>query len=241
MSSQITTISVFKFDTFRTKTWAFGMMQYAHKPLSMVSGQTFYKLMGSGKAFFNPFPDWGTYVILQVWNDMSAAQNYFEAHPLFRKYEGKSKASQLLFLENVSSKGTWSANNPFEPTEKKSIDGPLAVITRATIKTKLLLKFWRYVPKSQTNLWDNEGLLYTKGIGELPFAQMATFSIWKDIESLKNFAYKGKGHREAIKKTHQINWYKEELFARFRIIKSVGSLLELPIIDTTSAEKGDLS
>ena len=63
----------------------------------------------------------------------------------------------------------------------------------------------------------------TKGIGEVPFTQMATFSLWQDKQSLMDFAYNSKEHQNAIKKTREMDWYKEELFSRFQPYRSVGS------------------
>jgi heme-degrading monooxygenase HmoA len=51
---------------------------------------------------------------------------------------------------------------------------------------------------------------------------MATFSLWKDFESVKQFAY-SKQHKEAIKKTREYEWYSEELFSRFQPYKSSGT------------------
>ena len=67
------------------------------------------------------------------------------------------------------------------------------------------------------------GLIYTKGVGEVPIIQMATFSVWENLESLKNYAYNSLEHREAIKKTHKIDWYKEEMFTRFQPFKTKGT------------------
>ena len=74
-----------------------------------------------------------------------------------------------------------------------------------------------------TKLKENEALLFTKGIGEVPVIQMATFSIWKNLASLKDFAYSSKGHQNAIKLTRKVDWYSEELFARFIPFKTEGS------------------
>jgi hypothetical protein len=51
---------------------------------------------------------------------------------------------------------------------------------------------------------------------------MATFSLWKDFESVKQFAYKA-NNKEAIKKTREYEWYSEELFSRFQPYKSSGT------------------
>ncbi len=181
--------------------------------------------MGSGKAGFNPLPDWSTYAILQIWENEAAADIFFENNPLAIQYRRRSSRQWTLYMRNISAKGEWSGKNPFESSDSLDDDNTyIAVITRATIKRSLLFKFWRYVPESQRSLEGNEGLLYTKGIGEVPFAQMATFSLWKDKASLMKYAYNSEGHKKAILKTRQLNWYKEELFSRFQPYRSEGAL-----------------
>jgi hypothetical protein len=81
-------------------------------------------------------------------------------------------------------------------------------------------RFWKYVPTSEEGLDGNEGLIYTKGVGEVPIIQMATFSLWKDFESV-NSSPINKQHKEAIKKTREYEWYSEELFSRFQPINQV--------------------
>ena len=62
-------------------------MQFGHAHLKSVQGLSFYRLMGSGKnGGFNPFPDWSVYSLLQVWDNQSAADRFFEKHPLIDQY-----------------------------------------------------------------------------------------------------------------------------------------------------------
>ena len=221
---QITTITFFRYSSFFSKLWAFGMMQFAHRPLSKVEGLQTYKLMGTGKDGFNPFADWSVYMLLQIWDNEETAQRFFDTSNLMERYRSKSSERYALFLRNIKSKGEWSGKNPFEKSEFfDETNSFIAVITRATIKKRLLLKFWKYVPTSQKPLQNNKGLIYTKGIGEVPFLQMATFSIWKDKESLMQFAYGSKEHAKAIAETKRLDWYKEELFSRFQPYKSLGT------------------
>ena len=190
--------------------------------MSKTKGLEFYRLMGSGKGIgFNPLPDWEVYAILQVWENEAAAIAYFNG-PLHKRYEQSASEIWTLYLKNIIAKGTWSGSNPFIANAITQ-NLPLAVITRATIKAKELYHFWKYVPKSQEGLADNPGLLFTKGIGEVPFSQMATFSIWDSEESLKEFAYNQRAHSKAIALTRERDWYSEELFARFALIKTTGT------------------
>ncbi|MBZ9651306.1 DUF3291 domain-containing protein [Psychroflexus montanilacus] len=218
--SQITTLTVLNYKGFSEKFWALSMMQFGHKYMKTVEGQSFYKLMGSGKDNFNPFPDWNVYAVLQVWDDKTFAENFFETHKLSRLYQKHAEKMEVLYLESIQARGEWNGSNPFTSTVKSNaIDesDQIAVITRASIKTKMLLKFWKYVPESQKPLENTKGLLYTKGFGELPFVEMATFSIWENIDCLQAYAYQSHEHIKAIQKTRQLDWYSEELFSRFRL------------------------
>ncbi len=200
------------------------MMQLAHKSFRNVRGQSFYKLMGSGRGLgFNAFPDWTTYVLLQVWDNEEAAQVFFDSADILENYRKRTIEVWTVYLKNVSAHGQWDGRNPFRAEELFPAGEIILVLTRATIKWHKVISFWRYVPTSHQPLKDNAGLIYTKGVGELPVIQMATLSIWRNIESLNNFAYHSKQHREAINRTRKLNWYKEELFARFKPYKSIGT------------------
>lgn len=224
MSQQITTISFFKFSSLRNKAWGFKMMQLAKEDLAHVEGLTFYRLMGSGKGKgFNPLPDWSVYSLLQVWQSEEDAHTFFSASDLIKQYADRTEELFTLYMKTIQAKGTWVGQSPFEKGTDLDPNQPVAVITRATIKWNWLLRFWKYVPKSHEGLDGNEGLIYTKGVGEIPIVQMATFSLWKDFESVKQFAYKSKQHQEAIRLTHKNEWYSEELFARFHPYKSTGT------------------
>ncbi len=221
---QVTTLTFFRYGSLVTKVWAFGMMQFAHKPLSKEKGLLHYKLMGSGKDGFNPFADWSVYALLLVWESEEAANRFFDTSELYRRYVAKTAQQWTLFLRSIKARGTWAGVNPFVQSRIVDINNPyIAVITRATIKPKMLRTFWRAVPDSQAPLKDNKGLLFTKGIGEVPFLQMATFSLWKDKEALMEFAYKSREHAEAISKTRSLDWYSEELFSRFEPYKTKGN------------------
>jgi len=224
MSERITTITFFKYKGFRKKWWAFNMMNRAHGFLAKMEGLHFYKLMGCGRnEGFNPYPDWSTYALLAVWDEAADAER-FQASELMDMYQENTVEVWTVFMKNMVAKGAWSGQNPFEQSTALNPDIPLiAVITRATIKAKKLIPFWRYVPTSHLQLRGNEGLIYSNGIGEVPVFQMATFSIWKDKASLMKFAYQSREHQTAIDKTRQLDWYKEEMFTRFQPYKSVGT------------------
>lgn len=224
--NSITTLTLFNFSGVWNKIWAFGQMQFAHASIRKTLGLTFYKLMGSGKdPGFNPLPDWNVYALLCNWENEAAANDFFQNSAKFKQYQKHTTEQWTIFMKPIHAKGLWSGANPFSPASDLDETNPLiAVITRATIRKKNLVQFWRYVPISQSPILKGcKGLIYTKGIGEVPLVQMATFSIWQSMEDLKNFAYNSPEHKEAISKTHKIDWYKEEMFARFQPYHSIGN------------------
>ncbi len=200
------------------------MMQFAHGALAQVKGLSFYKLLGSGKEGFNPFPDWSVYALLMVWEREADADSFFKSSALMQRYRKKVEEHWTLYLKSIQSKGAWSGSNPFQKSQTLRDDVSfVAVITRATIRPKLLWKFWRSVAASQRPLQNNPGLILTKGIGEMPILQMATFSLWKDKQDLIAFAYRSEAHQIAIRQTRKLDWYKEELFSRFQPYRSIGT------------------
>ena len=208
------------------------MMQYAHSDLAKVEGLSFYRLMGSGKGTgFNPRPDWSVYSLLQVWDSEAYASNFFASSILIEKYDSRASERYTLYMKNIVAGGTWVGKNPFIKGADLDPTQPVAVITRATIKWNWLFRFWKYVPTSQKPLEDNKGLIYTKGIGEVPIVQMATFSLWHDFEAVKEFAYNSEQHKEAIRKTRKNEWYREELFSRFYPYKSSGTWQGKDLLD----------
>ncbi|MFT7421014.1 MAG: heme-degrading monooxygenase HmoA [Algoriphagus sp.] len=222
---QITSLTFMKYESVWGKFWAFCMMLFAHLFLLKVNGQTFYKLLGSGRGLgFSPWPDWSIYAVLQVWETEEASLEFFKNSLLFKSYKKQSKETYTLYLKNIKAHGKWSGEEPFIKSEALDTSNSfVAVITRAVIRPSKLRRFWTYVPESQKPIETASGLVYTKGIGEVPFFQMATFSIWNSVEGLNNFAYKSREHQKAIKLTKELDWYSEELFARFQPYKSEGN------------------
>jgi hypothetical protein len=96
------------------------------------------------------------------------------------------------------------------------------VLTRASIRFRKLWSFWSKVGTVSQSLSGYDGLVLSIGVGEWPFIQQATISIWQTQAEMMNYAYKNPKHREVVLLTRKLNWYKEEMFARFAPYKFVG-------------------
>ena len=64
-------------------------------------------------------------------------------------------------------------------------------------------------------------LEFAIGVGELPFIQQATLSVWKNKAAMQHYAYTDATHKNVIRLTRKHQWYSEELFARFSLTAQV--------------------
>lgn len=222
---QTTTLSCFRFETADTKLWAFGQLQFARGPLRRLPGVSFCKLMGSGtRRSFHPWPNFGVYAILMVWPSEKAARVGLTESRVFQRYCARATESLTVFVQAEHARGTWDGRPPFEVgTDQASESGPIGVLTRATLRMNRLVDFWRSVPAVNDSLGRRESLLFGLGMGEVPWLHQVTFSIWRDVEAMREFAYRSGAHREAIRRSRHGQWFREELFARFRIVGAEGT------------------
>jgi hypothetical protein len=217
--SQVVTVTLLRFSGFRAKWWAFQQMGAKPFKTDLTKGLQFVKLMGSGGAQgFSILPNWGVYGLLCVWESAAKAQLFFEQSTIFQQFKSQSTDNQTVFLKTSMAHGQWDKQRPFEVNTSFDKNAPLAVLTRATIKPRFWWHFWQYVPKISKSMQGKKGLIFSVGIGELPIIQQATFSLWASAQDMMQYAYQSKHHAEVVKKTRELDWYSEELFARFAII-----------------------
>ncbi len=209
---------IFKFN--KNKFWAFTQMGIHKKFLINVKGLKFYRLLGTGgKTGFGLYPDFKTYCFLSVWENKSDAHFFIEKNKFILNYIERAKSIRVLSLVAFQSIGKWSGINPFlnDLDDSESKNQKVAILTRARISPIKIFRFWKSIPKASKEISKAKGVYFYKGIGEIPFLEQATISLWNSVEDVKEFAYKSKIHKNIIRKTKKENWYLEELFCRFYI------------------------
>lgn len=216
-----TRISFYHFPTKSSRWWAFKQMREAHQYLAKTEGLRFYKLLGTGAGDgFSIKPDWAVYAFLQVWESTEDQERFFDSS--WVNLLEKHRDGEWHFdLSPYHSKGTWHGQKVFGQGDKKDTN-LMAVITRARIKWTHLLPFWLSVPTVSRVIKNQKSLLFQKGIGEWPLIEQATFSLWDREKAMREFAYQQEAHRKVVQKTRRLNWYKEEQFTRFAVLKSHG-------------------
>ncbi|MBE0655993.1 MAG: DUF3291 domain-containing protein, partial [Bacteroidales bacterium] len=205
--------------------WAMMQMAVAPRKMRRMDGLYFSKMLGTGGGFGYGFmPDFRTYALLTVWGDPEKASNFESGSEIMADFRKHCHEVYSIFLRPIQSRGKWSGFNPFIPSAQASDKGMLCVITRATLKFRYYIPFWKRVNRVSKSHEGFPGLLFTKGIGERPWIMQATFSVWKSVSDMQSFAYEKSGrHFEAISTTKRMKGFKEELYARFQPLESRGT------------------
>ena len=221
MSEKIISIRFLNFEGFSNKRFAFAQMGISLVNPWKHAGLLFSKHLGVGAGNgFSVWPDFSMYVFLGVFESQKASDDFFETNARWSAL--KNQSSEMNGWDTVAIKGhgTWNGNNPFEMGADPG-NGPVLVLTRASIVWYKSLLFWFNVSHASKYLSSKSGLLFAKGVGEFPLLEQATLSLWESEEILNQFAYKSKEHAPMIKKTRALKWYSEEMFIRMRVLNTI--------------------
>ncbi len=191
--------------------------------LRRTPGLRFWKLLGTGQGrTMTLSADLRRWAMLATWEDEAALDAFLAGHEVVRRWDALARERYDLRLAPVRSHGAWNGRNPFEPSEARA-EGPVAILTRATIRVARLPAFYRAIDPPAQRLLDADGLLASVGMGEWPVARQATFSLWRSVADAQAYAYRSGEHREVVRRTREERWYAEELFARFRPLGAAGT------------------
>lgn len=194
-------------------------------PMWLQQGCSFWKLLGSGRnGTFDLQPDWQQWGLLAVWDNMEDYERFAGKSFVSSWWKRLGSEQFTVLCTPITSHGKWDGKEPFGKPQGKDNGGPIAVLTRATIKFSRLKNFWSHVDEVANLMTTAPGYITSIGVGEAPVYRQATFSVWESLEQMKSFAYRSREHAEVIKKTRSEGWYSEELFARFSIIKTIGTI-----------------
>lgn len=207
--------------------------------LGHTDGLTFWRLLGTGRG-----RDTGLGIdplrtaVFAVWEDDGALDEFLSVSPVARRWADAEEAYTVR-LRALGGHGTWRGCDVVgEVAHDAPGPGPVAVLTRATVRLRSWKPFIAAGHQVSTEVGDAPGLLAVVGMGEAPLGRQATFSLWRDIVDARAFAYSAPRHVDAVRRTRLDGWYGEQLFARFRPYGSVGTWDGVDPLDRSSGSSG---
>lgn len=191
------------------------------RALQGVDGLRFGKLLGTGRDdTMTTSADLRRWAVFAVWDDVAALARLGD-------FGGRWAAATERYdvtMAPVGAHGSWGGQDPFAGIGTAAEeDGPVAVLTRATVRLRRLPTFLRAVPPVEATMAGAPGLLAAVGIGEVPIGRQATFSLWSDAAAVQAFAYGDRAHASVVERTRAEDWYGEEWFARLRPVSVSGT------------------
>jgi heme-degrading monooxygenase HmoA len=209
---------------------ALGRMGLDRGAVRRLPGATFAKMLGtgSGRTFTPRDADPHHWGVLVCWRDADGPAR-FEESSAYRRWQAIADEEARFLLRPLASRGEWAGRAPFGDPLPHRWDGPVAAVTRARIKTAQWRRFWSAVPPVSGDLRAVDGLRLAFGIGEAPVGLQGTFSVWETNAALTEFAHRRAPHVEVMRRTHETQWYAEELFARFALVDARGTRDGLPV------------
>ena len=196
------------------RLWGWSRIVKGTQALDNVPGLLFSKVLGSGyEGGFGLRPSPSRQGLFGVFESLQTAQDFVTKSSLLQAYQERSNELCWALLKTWSCRGSWDGRS-LDVCAAQPIKGPMAALTRASIKLGKAPAFWRHAPPAQDALADAKGCQLAVGLGEAPFVRQATFSLWDSVSDMNAYARSG-AHLEAIQDAAENDYFSESMFARF--------------------------
>ena len=199
----------------RARPWGWARFATARRALRAVPGLRFLKVLGGGRdGGFDPLrPSASIQGLFCVFDDDASAADFLSERGAFDAWRRRADESFSVRLRAFSSRGSW-AGTRLAVAAAAPVAGPVAALTRASIRPQRSLRFWRMQPAAERELADARGCLMSAGLGEAPLVRQMTFSVWQDVAAMDAYARSG-AHLAAIRAAAAGAFFSESMFVRF--------------------------
>ena len=197
-------------------SFLWGLSRYVIGRFSLrnIPGLQFFKVLGSGfEGGFSTKPSLHKQGLFCVFDSEHHAMQFRAHSKLVQAYMNHSREFFAVSLNAFSTRGSW-ANTQLDITAKAPVSGPIASLTRASIKPLKANAFWKKAQPAEVSINQSEGVILSAGLGEAPYLRQATFTIWEGESALNAYAQQG-AHLAAIKAAYGQQYFSESMFTRF--------------------------
>lgn len=201
--------------------WGVARLPLQRWPLRRVHGLRFAKVLGSGRnGGFGLLPGLLHQGLFLGFGDEASALAFVAGSPVLAAYRRHAAECATAVLRAASSRGSWSGHT-MDVTAGLPATGPVAALTRASIRLPHVAAFWRHTPSAQAALAEAEGCHLAAGLGEAPLLRQATFSLWSGVDAMNAYARQG-AHGQAARASLGGRWFSESMFVRFAPVALAG-------------------
>ncbi len=201
--------------------WGIGQLVLGIRPRERLAGLIFHKVLGCGRnGGFGIVPGFDRQGLFCLFSSRAAADDFIDTTAWAASYRAHGIEHLALSLQACSSRGLWSGH-PIEARAPVPDDGPIASLTRASIRPRKAIDFWSRSPAAEADLAQAHGCQLAIGLGEAPLLRQATFSLWRSSADLEAYAHSA-GHLAAIRAAYGRHHFSESMFVRFRPLRIEG-------------------
>jgi len=206
----------------RSRGWGFLRYILGKYPFQQIPGLQFCKVLGSGfNGGFSTKPSLTKQGFFCVFDSVHNATRFEESSSILKAYQDHAHEFFLASVQAYSSRGSWSGFSMSCSDPTPPVVGPIASLTRASIRPSKARQFWAKAKPAEDAIAMASGKILTAGVGEAPYFRQATFTIWNNAQSLDQYAQQG-AHLSAIKAAYGQSYFSESMFTRFRVLKAEG-------------------
>lgn len=201
------------------RLWGWSRLVRGPRALRGARGLRFAKLLGSGhQGGFGLRPSASLQAVFAVFDDDACAAEFVTRAPLVHAYRDRARECLTLRLTPYACRGAWD-RHALAISAPAPAAGPIAALTRASIRLAAAPAFWRHAPPSQADLGHAAGCRLAIGLGEAPLLRQATFSLWDSAAAMDAYARSG-AHLAAIRAAAARGFFSESMFVRF-VVRAV--------------------
>ena len=159
-----------------------------------------------------PHPIPGRVALVSFWDDDAALDAFVAESPVARSFAD----GWHVRLQPLRATGEWPGITPLvDATQPVDDDEPVAVLTYGKLRLRKALPFLRTSGVAEADAVTHPAVLAGTALARPP-RTVSTFSLWRTAAEMREYAYRGVAHQEAMAGMRRDNYHSQYLFARFR-------------------------